>query len=108
MMPYKTRIPEIVALMNAETSRAVQRAGFMIEAEAKSRARFDTGYMRSQIRWTPYDRFSGEVIGGAHYTIHNEYGTTNMSAQPMFLPATEIVRPKFEADMIAAINRAIG
>ncbi len=105
---YKSRIPEIIVAINADTSRVVQRAGFRIEREAKKRARVKTGYMRGQIRWIPFDRFSGEVIGGASYTIYNEYGTVHMSAQPMFIPAIEAVRPIFDAEMRIALKEAVG
>ena len=107
-MAYSSRIPEIVIALQAEVGHVVQRAGFRVEAEAKKRARHDTGYMRGQIRWIPIDQFSGEVIGGADYTIHNEYGTVYMSAQPMFIPAMEIVAPIFSIEMRAAVKKAVG
>jgi HK97 gp10 family phage protein len=106
-MAYTSRFPQIVVEMNANVARVVERAGFRVEAGAKRRARYDTGYMRGQIRWTPIDAFSGEVIGGAHYTIYNEYGTIYMSAQPMFAPAVEEVRPLFVAEMQMAIREAV-
>lgn len=107
-MPYRSRIPQIIIAIQSETATAVNRAGFEVEREAKDRARVDTGYMRGQIRWMLHGRFSGEVVGGADYTIDNEFGTAFMSAQPMFVPAAEAVRPRFEAEMRAALRKAVG
>ena len=106
-MPYTSRIPEIAAALEINVSNAVQKAGFRVEAGAKSRARVDTGNMRRLIRWIPTGRFSGRVEGGAAYTIYNEFGTAHMSAQPMFIPATEVARPLFQEDMVKAINSAV-
>jgi HK97 gp10 family phage protein len=108
-MAYTSRIPEIIAALEASLPRVVERAGLRVEAGAKQRARVDTGYMRGQIRWTPSaDPFVGEVVGGADYTIYNEYGTSTMSAQPMFAPAAEENKPIFEAEVAEAIRKAIG
>lgn len=105
-MPYSSRIPKIIAEIESNVAGVVQRAGYRVEAGAKSRARVRTGYMRGQIRWIPFDRFSGEVVGGASYTIFNEFGTVHMSAQPMFIPAIEEVRPLFAAELRIALRKA--
>lgn len=107
-MAYESRIPEIIVAIESGIAETVQQAGYRVEAGAKRRARVDTGYMRNQIRWIPDSRFSGQVIGGASYTIFNEYGTVNMSAQPMFVPAIEEVRPMFNAELRMVIKRAVG
>jgi len=103
---YKSRYPQIIAALEASVPKVVTRTGFRIEAGAKARARVKTGYMRGQIRWTPIDPFSGEVVGGASYTIFNEYGTVHMTAQPMFGPATEEARPVFIEELRVAIKKA--
>lgn len=105
-MPYKSRIPQIAVQLESELAQAVNRAGYRIETGAKRRARVDTGYMRGQIRWVPLTKFSGEVIGGANYTIFNEFGTVYMSAQPMFVPATEEVRPIFLGEIRTILQKA--
>jgi HK97 gp10 family phage protein len=104
------RIPEIIEKLETYCEIVVQRAGLRFEAEAKARARHDTGYMRSQIRWEPdeEDKLAGEVVGGADYTVYNEYGTVYMSAQPMFWPAAEVVRPIFEKEIREAVKGAVG
>lgn len=106
-MAYKSRIPEIIAALEASLPRVVTRTGLRVESGAKQRARVDTGYMRGQIRWTSKTAMSGEVVGGADYTAANEYGTVNMSAQPMFTPAAEEARPIFEEEVEAAVKKAL-
>ena len=116
VMPYTSRIPEIIAALEINVSNVVQKAGFRVEAGAKSRARVDTGNMRRLIRWIPTGPFSGTVEGGAHYTIYNEFGWTrtypngtivSVSAQPMFIPAVEVARPIFQEELVIAINSAV-
>jgi HK97 gp10 family phage protein len=134
-MSYESRIPEIVARMEAGAQRVVTRTGLRIEAGAKQRSRWKTGYMRRAIRFYPnkmvenpkwiFDEetgamtkldpdclidagmYAGEVVGGASYTIYNEMGTVHMSAQPMFGPATEEVRPIYIAEMEEMMRRAV-
>jgi len=105
---YESRIPEIIAKMETDVAAAVERAGYRFEAEAKSRARVDTGNMRREIRWSSTGQFTGQIEGGADYTVYNEYGTRYMTAQPMFGPAGEIVRPLFEQEIYNAVRTAVG
>ena len=104
---YESRILEIITEIEIGLERTVEEAGLLIEAGAKSRARVSTGYMRAQIRWVPIDTFSGVVIGGADYTAYNEYGTVYMSAQPMFAPAAEEVRPIFIDRVKSILAKAV-
>lgn len=111
-MPYKSRIPAITRQLEIDLRTAVNRAGYMVEAGAKRRARFDTGYMRGQIRWIPErGGLRGEVIGGAEYTIFHEFGfhagDTYVPPQPMFTPAAEEVRPIFLQEVKSAIRKAV-
>lgn len=107
-MSYESRIPEIIVQVEAGLEGVVQRTGLRVEAGAKRRARVDTGYMRGQIRWIQIDRFSGEVVGGAAYTIFNEFGTMYMGAQPMFVPAIEEARPIFDSELRLVFKEAVG
>lgn len=108
MASYRSRIPEIIVELENGLTEIVNRAGFRFELEAKVRARYDTGYMRRAIRWTPTGRMTGEVVGGASYTIFNEYGTVHMSAQPMFAPAAAIVEPIFQEEVELLLQKVIG
>ncbi|MDJ1433592.1 HK97-gp10 family putative phage morphogenesis protein [Halostagnicola sp. A-GB9-2] len=73
--------------------------------EAQSRARVDTGEMRSSIRGEVEKMASkvvAELIGGAEHTIYNEFGTIYMSAQPMIRPALRSI----EKDLVERIARS--
>lgn len=96
------RFPEIIVAGNSRTYAALDRAAHSIENGAKARSRVDTGNMRNG--WTT-ERVSNAarmVYNPVHYTIHHEYGTRYMSAQPMLRPAVEEVRPQLIADVRAA------
>lgn len=107
MATYESRIPQIIAELEKELDKCVERAGFSYEKEAKARARYDTGNMRRLIRWEKSGLLEGEVTAGAAYTIFNEYGTIYMSAQPMFGPASELVMPQFEEDCRLTLKRVV-
>lgn len=94
---WRSRIPQIIAAAEARASQIVAETGFAIEAGAKRRARVDTGFMRGEIRFRQTGPLEGEVVAGAAYTIHHEFGTVHMAAQPMLVPAAEEARPGFEA-----------
>lgn len=83
----RSNIPSITNAAERAIAEAVTRTGKQIEAEAKRRARVDTGEMRDKIAWEQGGRFDGAVVARAEHTIFNEYGTVNMSAQPMLGPA---------------------
>mgnify|MGYP002281215639 FL=1 len=69
----------------------------------------DTGRLVNSIE------FDQAVVGGSlsatvgsalAYALYLEYGTSRMAARPFFRPAVERMRPKFQADLEAAINGA--
>lgn len=91
-----SRIPQIVSRAQAMAPTIVAKTAFDIEAGAKERARVDTGHMRASIQATPTGHLEMHVVAGAEYTIHHEYGTRHMAAQPMLTPAAEDARPGFE------------
>lgn len=96
----KSRIPEITSQASLAAQRAVELAGQEIEFEARQRARKDTGDMAAGIEWKPAKGgMSGRVVGKDFKTHWHEYGTVNMSAQPMLIPAVEHARAAFLADM---------
>lgn len=99
MSTLTSRFGDIANGMEAKAAAAVQHAGLRVEAGAKRRARVDTGFMRGELRWRPEGPLEGSVIAGAKYTIHHEYGTRHMSAQPMLVPAVEDARQGFEHDI---------
>lgn len=102
-MPLTSRIPTICAEADRKVAQAVNRAGYRIEAGAKTRARRKTGFMAGELEWIPGPGdHEGQAVGGAHYTVHHEFGTRYMTAQPMLVPATEDARPLFYDEVRAA------
>jgi HK97 gp10 family phage protein len=89
-----SRIPQIIAGSYAKGVMVVRRATARIESGAKRRARVDTGNMRGGWQ-SDNNGLTGIVFNLVDYTIHNEFGTVNMSAQPMLRPAVEETRPEF-------------
>lgn len=109
-------LPEFSAEMHRTVSRLVRKAAFDIEADAKTRAPVDTGFLRNSIYvrthdQSTYDGSSGEqmlsevnapaddlnayVAVGANYGLYVEMGTSHMAAQPYLGPAADFVRPEF-------------
>lgn len=72
----------------------IEKAAFDVQAIAQERARVETGHMRNSIVAEPIGPLHWRVTGYAPYTIFNEFGTRFMSAQPMFVPAAELVGPQ--------------
>lgn len=97
-----SRIPVITAEAQRRASRAVRRAEASIERRAKERSRVDTGNMRGGWQHEMMGSTEGRVFNLVSYAIFHEYGTVNVSAQPMLRPAIEETRPEFEADMRGA------
>lgn len=102
-----SRIPTICRDSDRKAGQAVNRAGYRIEAGAKIRSRVDTGFMRGELEWIPGPGpHEGQAVGGANYTVHNEFGTRYMAAQPMLVPATEDAREPFYREMHDAYGRS--
>ena len=80
-----------------KTEQIVEKTLSDIEAGAKRRARVDTGAMRAGLQARKTGRFEGVVEGLVEHTIYNEFGTRDMSAQPMLTPAAEAAREPFYA-----------
>lgn len=72
-------------------------------SRSQERSRVDTGTMQGGWQSENFG-LEGVVFNLVAHTVHNEYGTVHMSAQPMLRPAIEITRPEFE-DECAGIYR---
>lgn len=97
-MTLWSRIPLIITLSYGKAKRAVANAEAGLIAGAQRRSRVASGAMRGG--WQGQNRgLEGEVFNLIDYTIHNEYGTIHMSAQPMLRPAIEEVEPKFQDEL---------
>jgi HK97 gp10 family phage protein len=88
-----------------QVGKAVAVTALNIEREAKHRAPVDTGRLRASIQHS-VSGTSGAVYSDVEYALHQEFGTTNMTAQPFLLPAFLEEKPKFEK-RLGAIGRGL-
>lgn len=105
-------VPAKIARGIARLEQVVEKTLEDVTNGAKSRSRVDTGAMRDG--WTntgaKIERAGsqmmivGEVYNPVDYTIHNEFGTWKMQAQPMAIPALDEATPGF----VAAVEQASG
>ncbi len=127
----KNDFGKLTAAAIGQIDRAVRKAAFDIEREAKQRAPVDTGFLRASIYtvtkggsgfkvspsgatgaaqrtlFSPVsltDSHEAIVAVGAQYGIYLEYGTRRSPAQPFMTPAVMKVKPKFEADIARALE----
>ncbi len=96
---YLNRIPEIIVTANSRTVAALDRGANNIETRAKGYSRVDTGTMRNGWQTAKLSNQARVVYNTVYYTIHNEYGTINMEAQPMLRPAIEETMPELIQDI---------
>lgn len=82
----------IAAALEAAIESAMEETAQAAVAEARSRARVDTGAMRDSIEAT-VERRNGAVemvLGvGVDYGVYHELGSSRISAQPMIRPAID-------------------
>lgn len=98
-MALASRIPEIIFYSEQKIRSAVRKAEANIIRYAQEHSRVDTGNMRGGWQSRVIGVMEGIVFNLVEYTIFNEYGTSNMSAQPMLRPAVEEARDEFEMDI---------
>jgi HK97 gp10 family phage protein len=92
-------LPQLKGELRDHASAAIRKAAFDIEAGAKVRAPYRTGFLRNSIQATMTGVLSAVVAVGAHYGIYLEYGTYKMAPRPYLTPAVEAVRPGLVAAM---------
>lgn len=86
------------ALSPSSIQSIMEQGGSEGEADAKSRARVDTGAMRDATVWQQEGPYSATLGSDVDYAAFNELGTSRMSAQPFITPgATTAVRAITEA-----------
>ena len=96
------KFPQVSRMIEDNVADITAKAALDIEGQAKARARVDTGHMRGAIEAEKQTPWQWTVTGYADYTVYNEFGTYKMSAQPMFVPALELIGPKY----LAALRRS--
>ncbi len=99
-----SRLPQIIAGMEAKASNAVAATAMQIVADAKDIAPVDTGNLRSSIRQKMKGPFEAEVRVAAEYAGFVEYGTTKSPAQPYLTPAVALNEDDFEAAIAQVVE----
>jgi HK97 gp10 family phage protein len=95
----RNRLPDIARIL-PEAANAIinERRGPEMRDVAKQFSRVDTGEMRDAWQWEATGAGTGQLVNDSDHVLYNEYGTVNMSAQPMARPALEQVGPEIVAD----------
>lgn len=95
----RNQFPAIARQLPEAADVIVNRTrGPEMEQIAKERSRVATGDMQRGWRWVVTGQGTGELVNPEAHTVFNEYGTVNMTPQPMLRPAVEIVGPKIVSD----------
>ena len=97
MVKFSSRIPSIIAGLEAKASVVVRKTLADIEAGAKDKAPIDTGNLQNSIAGEMDGPLSGKVIAGADYAAYVELGTHKAAAQPFMVPSAEEARAPFKA-----------
>lgn len=98
----------IAARIEAGVQQAMDQTANEAQADARSRARVDTGRMRAGIeaavRTTGGGRRQIVLSGSAPYTIFHELGTSRITAQPMLRPAMDAAALKLRQRIRAILG----
>ena len=100
---------EIVNLTENARNRYVvvlRKVSKDIEADAKTRAPFKTGFLRNSIGARVINQFNAEVTVAANYAAYLEHGTRKMAARPFFSPAVEANRDVFTQAVAQVVRDA--
>lgn len=98
MKIVSSRWGEALESKREAVSQIVRSTAFAIEADAKSRAPVDTGFLRNSIKATiEQGEIVAKVVVGADYGRFVEYGTRRAGAQPFLRPAVEVNKPLYFA-----------
>jgi hypothetical protein len=93
----KNEFGSIAAKLPIARRTILARRGAEMRDIAARLSRVDTGLMRDSWAWRETNA-GGVLNNDVPYTVHNEYGTYKMRAQPMARPAAEQVFPQIVSD----------
>lgn len=99
-----SRIPLIITGSYRKARRAREAAQKNMVRIAQENSRVDSGTMRAGWEDEEISALEGRVFNLVAWTVHNEYGTIHMSAQPMLRPAVEQTNKVFHSE-VARIYR---
>ena len=108
-MALTSRIPEIVAELNAAVEAAAKAGAEQVAEAARQRVPVDTGKLRDAIH-TQTDADGSWVIAGnkkAFYGHIVEHGSVHTPPHPFLVPAFEETRGAIEAEIGEAIRKVV-
>lgn len=85
-------LDRLAGKLGVNVDRALASIAEQVQGEAAVRAPVDTGALKNSIAAEKKSQFLWWVADGVEYGIHQEFGTSRMSAQPFMIPAVESVR----------------
>lgn len=94
-----SRIPKIIAEAETKAGAVCEKTAYDIQAGCIVRSRVDAGQMQEGWGVEEISTTNFLVYNPVEHTIHNEYGTESMAAQPMLTPSVEEAEPEFNAAM---------
>lgn len=86
---YAAQLRNESATLSERASKAVRKAAFDTEADAKAHAPVDTGNLKNSIIVQMRGPLVAGVIATASYAPYVELGTSRMAPQPFMGPATD-------------------
>lgn len=87
------RLPAVAAQAGPMVAKALAKTAYDTEAEAKSLAPRDTGYLANSIMAEETGPLKWRVYANADYALFVEVGTRRMDAQPYLVPALQHTWP---------------
>lgn len=105
MATLKSNLTEIAGQAGAAAQRALLQTGADIVDLVKQLAPVDTGNLRHSYGAVPLSSNEVHVGTATEYSVHQEYGTSKMSAQPHLTPAFAQSEPTFKARLAEEISK---
>lgn len=86
-----------------DVDETIKKYAYMMEAQAKSLAPVDTGYMRNSVS-TSFKFLSATLSVSAEYATYVEFGTSKQTPQPFFYLAFDSLKDQ----LLKEIQRKMG
>jgi HK97 gp10 family phage protein len=98
------KLPTIAQRLPQGAHDALAASLTRVQEGASRRSRVDTGELRDSWAVAFTGPTDGEVFSDSDHAVYNEFGTVNMTAQPMLRPAIDEERPRYVAALANLIS----
>lgn len=96
---FKGTLEQAAGRVEGLAGKVVRKTALDVQAEAVSRAPWDTGALRNSIQVKQQGALSATVAPGVNYAVYLELGTSRMGPRPYLFPALEAKSPPFVTAM---------